>query len=208
MKVRIPINLAVEDLLSEIVLRRVLNERSVVYDVGYVYGLRGFGYLRKKTPSFNNAAKACPFLLLTDLDKGDCAPTLLAEWLGRGRDVHPNFVFRVAVREVESWLLADETSLAMSFGIKQMSLPQEPEDLPDPKLTLLKLATQARRDIREAVVWQDDESGRLMQGPDYNGALATHVRDAWGVRKSAARCPSLSGLFRALERLERNYRKG
>ena len=206
MKKRIPINLAVEDDLSEFVLRRVLKERRVVYDVGPVYGHRGFGYLKKQAAGFNNAAKACPFLLLTDLDKTRCAPKLVAEWLGSGRRAQRQFIFRVAVREVESWLLADERNLGAFLGLRKMRPISDPERLPDPKATLLEVAAEARRDLREAIVWRDERGGRFVQGPDYNGALAPYVKEAWDIDRARTRCPSLAGLFEALARLERGYR--
>jgi hypothetical protein len=207
MRARIPIRLAVEDDLSEYVIRRALLERSVQYDIGDVYCRGGFGYLKKQTASFNNAAKAGPFLLLTDLDQCTCAPTLVAEWIGPGRRVHPHFIFRVAVREVESWLLADEVNLAAFLGLKKSAHLPNPEDLGNPKATLLELAAQSRhRDIREAIVWRDERSGRFWQGPDYNGAMAPFVKNAWNVTIARQRCPSLNGLFIALARLEKSYR--
>ena len=59
MKGPIPIRIAVEDGLSEAVLRRALAKRPVRYAIGAVYSHGGFGYLKKKAGAFNNAAKAC-----------------------------------------------------------------------------------------------------------------------------------------------------
>ncbi len=206
MRARIPIRLAVEDNLSEYVLKRALSERSVKYEIGAVYCHGGFGYLKKRTASFNNAAKAGPFLLLTDLDQSPCAPNLVAEWLGPGRRQHPHFIFRVAVREVESWLLADDTNLGEFLGLRKPARVPNPESLQDPKATLLELASQSRhRDVREAIVWRDERSGRYLQGPDYNGAMAPFVEKAWDLDAARLRCPSLNGLLVALARLEEHY---
>ena len=206
MSSRIPIRLAVEDDLSEYVLRRALVERPVEYDIGAVYCRGGFGYLKKQTASFNNAAKAGPFLLLTDLDQYPCAPTLVAEWLGPKRRPHPHFIFRVAVREVESWLLADSANLRSFFGLRKSTYLSNPEDQEDPKAALLGLAAQSRyRELREAIVWRDERRGRYLQGPDYNGAMAPFVRKEWNVGTARLRCPSLNGLFVALDRLEQDY---
>jgi len=206
MKARIPISLAVEDDVSERVVRRVLKERSVEYDVGPVYGRRGFGYLKRQVASFNNAARASPFLLLTDLDQCPCPPSLLADWLGQSRR-HPHFIFRVAVREVESWLLADDVNLASFLGSRRRIAIPNPEGLEDPKSTLLGLAAEARRrEIRDAIVWRNKGSGELLQGPDYNGALAPFVEEVWNIRRARERCPSLAGFFAALDRLEKRDR--
>jgi hypothetical protein len=201
----IPIRLAVEDALSESVLRRLLAGRSVRYEVSAVYRRGGFGYLKKQAPGFNNAAKACPFLLLTDLDTHACPPDLLREWLGS--PPHEHFLLRVAVREVESWLLADTIALREYLGVKQPLKIVSPETVPDPKGTLLRTALGARpRMMRDALVWQDRKSGQILQGPDYNGALAEFVTKHWNPTLARRRCPSLARLLTALARLEKGYK--
>jgi hypothetical protein len=106
----IPIHLAVEDELSEWVLRRIIASRPTNYSIGAVFGKGGFGYLKRQVRAFNNAAKRCPFLLLTDLDQTDCPPQLIADWLDVPRQL--DFLLRVAVREVESWLFEGSTRVA------------------------------------------------------------------------------------------------
>ena len=116
-----PVNLAVEDDLSEVVLRTMLHKSGRQYAVCFCYGRSGFGYLKRKIVGFNNAAKGTPFLVLTDLDKKECAPLLIQEWLQVPK--HPNLLFRIAVRSVESWLLADRTSFASYLGVQRNSIP-------------------------------------------------------------------------------------
>jgi hypothetical protein len=200
-KAPIPIYLAVEDELSEWVLRRALSLRSVKYVIGGVYGNEGFGYLKKRATAFNNAAKRCPYLLLTDLDEYDCPPQLIEEWLGQPK--HPQLLLRVAVREVESWLLGDATGLSHFLGLRTVVQLTDPEKSADPKEDLLKLALKSpRRSMREALVWRDEESGRLFQGPDYNANLAKFVSNNWNVATARTKCPSLERLFAALARIE------
>src|ERR1041385_8982694 len=101
----IPVHLAVEDDLSESVLRKLLGDTNREYTIGMVFGGRGFGYLRNRVENFNAAAvSGTPIILLTDLDQHGCAPEIIHDWLQQ--QPHANLVFRVAVREVESWLLA------------------------------------------------------------------------------------------------------
>lgn len=91
--------LAVEDVLSEAVARRVLSSCGVA--VAQTIGLRGCGYLRRKASSLNRTALGFPVFMLTDLDSpGRCAGDLVDSWLGAPRN--PGFLFRVAVVEVES----------------------------------------------------------------------------------------------------------
>lgn len=196
------IRLAVEDALSEAILRRVLAERPVQYVIGAVYGKGGAGYLKKQTRAFNSAAHVYPFVLLTDLDDHECPPGLVTEWLA-GRPRNGMFLFRVAVREVESWLLADLASLRSFLHARGSRDIQTPEDLLDPKEELLRIAASGRvTQKREALVRRDDRSGQLRQGPDYNGTLAQFVAESWSVVTARSLCPSLDGLWSALQRLE------
>ncbi len=200
MNAPLPIYLAVEDELSEHVLRRLLKERPVPYAIGPVLQRGGFGYLKKQSPAFNNMARAVPVLLLTDLDNHPCAPALIDEWLTGPR--HPDFLLRVAVREVESWLLAAESGLSNYIGVGGRCLYDAPEALKDPKMELLKLAWSCpRREKREAIV-RRDSNGRLLQGPAYNAILGDFVYQGWQVKNAVRACPSLKRLINALEALE------
>jgi hypothetical protein len=204
MKPAIPLRLAVEDDLSGAVLHRVLEARPRSYVVGPVFGRKGFGYLKKQAPAFNNAARGGPFLILTDLDRSICPSQLIAEWLPQPQ--HRHLLLRVAVREVESWLLADDEGLIRHLGLRRRFACANPEELADPKATLLELAGgSARRALRDALVARDPEGGRLRQGPDYNGALARFVSGPWNLGLAASRCRSLARLQAALGRLEDNY---
>ncbi|MEI6178196.1 MAG: hypothetical protein WCS43_14980 [Verrucomicrobiota bacterium] len=203
MKTPIPIYLAIEDDLSEWMLRRLLSERPVPYAVGHVFKQGGFGYLKKQSPAFNNLAKACPVLLLTDLDQRPCAPELLDEWLKHPR--HPDFLLRVAVREVEAWLLACDSELSGFLGIRRDVHFPSPEVLPDPKAELLKLAADSpRRELREAIV-RRDTGGNLRQGPAYNSTLAQFVNQKWQSETASAKCPSLGRMLSALSALETDW---
>ena len=77
----IPILLAVEDDLSEAVLRKILTQSNRPYAVGTCYNHGGYGYIRKLIQGLNNAARGTPFLVLTDLDRVQCPPELITAWL-------------------------------------------------------------------------------------------------------------------------------
>ena len=94
----IPLYLAVEDSLSEGILRRLLRDSHNKFAIGSVFSKGGNGYLRSRISAWNKAAIHYPFLVLTDLDNSPCPSTLVREWLPVER--HPNLIFRVAVREV------------------------------------------------------------------------------------------------------------
>lgn len=200
----ISIHLAVEDDLSEIMLRHLLCTRSETYVIGAVFKQGGFGYLKKRTPAFNNMAKACPVILLTDLDQRPCPPELIADWLKQPK--HPDFLLRVAVREVEAWLLACDEPLGKYLAIRHMPSFHKPEELDDPKRELLKLAEgSTKRSIREAVA-RRDTGGNLRQGPAYNSTLSVFVNHLWEPKSAAARCPSLKRVLKALDYLEASWK--
>lgn len=200
MKSAIPIYVAVEDDLSETLLLRVLRERPVDYLIHLVFKRGGFGYLKKKTPDFNKLAKACPVLMLTDLDRCPCAPELIGDWLGHPK--HPDFLLRVAVREVEAWLLASSQALGDYLGLRKPPSFPNPESLPDPKLELLRLCeTSKRRELREATVRRTAD-GKFIQGPAYNSTMGKFVADHWDLPAAAKACPSLARMLNALTVLE------
>lgn len=192
----IPIDLAVEDELSDAVLRRLLKEAKQDFAVGTTYRDRGYGYLKRTIPGWNRAAKGKPILVLTDLDQHDCAPALVQAWLPDGR--HPNLIFRIAVREVESWVLADRVGLARFLRCPQRLLPEAPESLPDPKVALIDAASKSTsRELREDIVPRRGSTAKIGRG--YNLALTRFVRDQWNVAEAVSRAPSLA---RAAARLD------
>lgn len=195
------IHLAVEDDLSEMVLRRLLRGRTLPYEILAVFNGNGFGKLKKRARAFNNMARSHPVILLTDLDQGSCAPGLITDWLVE-RPKHPDFLFRVAVREVEAWLLACDRALGEFLAIRHLPSFPNPEELKDPKVELLKLAERSRkREIREAIS-RRDTGGKLCQGPAYNSTLAQFVDQYWMPQRAASRCRSLERVLNALERSE------
>jgi hypothetical protein len=200
----VPIHLAVEDELSEFVLRRILASRPVEYAVGAVFSHGGCGYLKKRAKGFNEAARGCPWLVLTDLDVNACPPDLVRNWLGR-RPRHPDFLLRVAVPEVESWVMADREGLRAHLGIGGRLVPREPEKLLDAKSELLSLAERSPdRAVREAIVFRGGD-GQLRQGADYNGELGRFVYRSWNLEAAKARARSLRRLLVALAELEKRH---
>jgi len=199
----IPVNLAVEDELSEAVLRRLLTEANRGFIVGTVYGRSGYGYLRRTIAGWNRAAKRVPTVVLTDLDNEECAPGLLDRWLSAPK--HPNLIFRVAVREVESWLLGDTTNLARYIGCPLGGIPQEPDALRDPKRTLIDLARRSRfAHIRSRIVPRKGSTAG--QGPDYNACLSDFVRNSWSISEACRRSLSLDRTVRCFSQFTPDWR--
>lgn len=192
----IPIDVAVEDQLSEQVVLKLLEVANRSFHVGTTYRRGGFGYLRRTINGWNAAAKGRPFIVLTDLDDGKCPSALIAEWLTS--DIHPNLIFRIAVREVEAWLLADSENLATYLRISAKHLPGDPDSLSDPKASLIDLAKRSRAsDVRANLVPRPGSTAK--QGPGHNEFLGAFVQRKWDVRAAAEQSRSLK---RALSRIE------
>jgi hypothetical protein len=184
----IPVNLATEDRLSEAVLRKLLLHSDRGYAIGTAYGHSGFGYLRKTIVGWNRGARGIPFVVLTDLDLADCPLALTREWLSGPK--HPNLLFRVAVREVESWLLSDPEHLAAYLGVRRSLIPDGPDQLQDPKYALVELAKRSRfAGIRSRIVPRRMSTAK--EGPDYNGCLIEFVDALWDVDQATHNSPSL-----------------
>lgn len=184
----VPMNLATEDEVSEIVLKRLLAS-SDRYAVGYAYRQGGFGYLRRTIGGWNTAAKGIPFVVLTDLDATACPVRLIDDWLPNGK--HPNLLFRIAVREVESWLLADPENLSDFLGISRRLISLTPDEVPDPKAAIINLARKSRsRIIREGIVPRRGSTAQI--GPDYNGCLGRFVGERWDIEVATSNSTSLA----------------
>ena len=112
---------------------------------------------------------------------------LRADWL-EGLPCPENLMLRVAVREAESWLLADHEAMRQLIGSKGVLL-RNPDELPDPKKFVLQLAEKASRDVRLDMV---RASGAVSgQGIGYNARLTALVSTAWSPERAAERSPSL-----------------
>ncbi|MDD5450883.1 MAG: DUF4276 family protein [Desulfovibrionales bacterium] len=198
----VPIHLAVEDDLSEAVMRRILQQCGRSYYIGSCYSQRGFGYLKRNVKGFNNAAKGTPFLILTDLDRSECAPTLISEWISA--PIQKNLLFRVAVRTVEAWLLADRTTFARFMGLSEKNLPENPDELEAPKQFLVELAQKCRkRQLRQALAPPAGSTAKV--GPDYNGKLIAFVQELWSPNKAAKHSPSLYRTVKAVSSFQPVY---
>lgn len=191
------ISAAVEGLVDETVIKSLINEAGAV--TGHVYGKKGKPSLRASIAGYNNAAKFRPWVVLIDLDQdASCAPELCHNWIA---NKGAKLCFRVAVRAIESWLLADRESIAKFLSVAQSRIPINPESEPNPKHVMVDLAARStRRSIREDMVPRPG-SGRSV-GPAYTSRLIEFVQSSlWRPKTAAERSQSLRGCRRCLERL-------
>lgn len=197
--VSVVISVAVEGVIDEAVVRRLADH--VGARVGPVYGRNGKAKLLNSVKGYNKAAHHSPWVVLADLDRdAECAPPFRSEWLP---SIAPLMCFRVVVREVEAWLMADRERIADFLRVPLTTIPLETESVEDPKQTLVNLARRSRRRaIREDMVPRV-ESGRQV-GPAYPSRLIQFVEDrkqGWRPDVAAECSNSLCRCMQCLRRL-------
>jgi hypothetical protein len=189
------VQLVVEDELSGVVLRKLVEQTGKDLSVYNVLSMGGFGKIKTGVRRFKNASHAIPHIVLTDLDRGECAPTLLKDW--NVDNSTQNLLFRVAVREVEAWLLADREGFAEYLNLPLAKIPQHPEQEDDPKQTLFSLVRKCKkRRLVEDMLPAVGSSASI--GPLYNIRMGNFVRDSWNIQRAIINSDSLS---RAIKRI-------
>jgi hypothetical protein len=171
------INFASEGMIDAAVARRL------ICHVGAEPGLERPAHGKHKLdPNISRYRRAAthghPWLILRDLDRDAACASELMERLGIENTF--DFCFRIAVREIESWLIADRYNLSQLLRIPVGKIESDPENLSNPKRHIIDLARSSRsRSIRDALV--PDERAGQEQGPEY-AALITHfARSDWDI---------------------------
>ncbi|PIA67571.1 DUF4276 family protein [Pseudomonas sediminis] len=182
------IALATEDYLSEIVCLRLLKELEGKLTPQLLLRKGGSGYLKSNIRKWCELSNTLPVLILTDLDNTKCPLLLIQSWLEKDKKPD-NLLIRVAVREIESWLIADHEAIQDFLNSKER-LSVKPDEIQDPKQYLLNLAKKAPRQIRDDLVQVN--KGSIRQGLGYNNLLAKFVTETWDPERAAARSPSLA----------------
>lgn len=195
----VAVTAVVEGLLDEAVVTRLVRDSGA--EIAHVHVKRGKAHILGRLHGYDAASRISPWLVLVDLDADfNCAPEMKATHLPRPG---AQMCFRIAVRELEAWLLGDADRLAQFLGILPATIPRSPEALADPKAEMVRLATRSkRREIRLGLVPRP-ESGRT-EGPTYTSRLGEFVMDAatgWRPEVAAGRCDSLRRAIACLRRL-------
>ncbi len=176
--------------MDEAVLSEVV--RSAGLATARVFGRSGKQHLLDNIHRYNQAARHSPWVALVDLDREQgCVGPFVTRHLPRPSRC---MRFRVAVREVEAWLMADSLRLASFLRIARATVPAEPDSVADPKLTMVNLARTSRSArIRRDMVPRPGSGAS--EGPAYASRLiefATsggwRVEAALAVSESLRRC--------------------
>jgi hypothetical protein len=187
---------AVEDELSKVVALKLL-ENKFAYDPR-VLRKNGYGYLKKNLKSFCETARNVGrVLIVTDLDSTTCAPQLIKNWFGV-MTKPDRMLFRIAVREIEAWIMADRDAFARFLDIEVNKIEKNMEELADPKRHLLQLAEHVKdRKLKHDLVKK--EKAIATQGLGYNKRLSEFTSNHWCPQRASENSPSLK---KAIMRIE------
>lgn len=196
------VDLVVEDRVSEAVARRILLSKNI--PIGTARGFHGKGYIDSKHSSYYNASRNVPYqhyLVIRDLDTSDCVKKLLAR-ISPGRS--KKFIFRVAIKEIETWLIADSDNFAEYLGVHKSRLQIDPESIEDPKRFIVNLAAGSRkREIRRAL--RSDGSGGISYGSGFNSTMIEFVQAKWDFDSAASKSESLFRALAAIDELKASW---
>ena len=193
----------VEDVLTRQVVIRLISRLKAQFPFvsladGNPVVTQGSGRLKEKAQKFRDAAQhGIDSLLVTDLDTWATPNDLGRDWFGVLclSELPDGFIFRIAVREIESWILADKDGLARYLLISPDNFPDNSDAIPDPKQFLLNLvATKCRRKrFRDMLPLKGQKIGI-----GYNPVLSDFIDNHWDIDRAMFRSASLK---RALEKV-------
>lgn len=114
---------------------------------------------------------------------------------------HANLLLRVAVKEVEAWILGCRSAFAQFLGISDKLIPRQVDEIEDPKEFVVSLARRSRRrDVRVGITPAKGSTARV--GPDYNGRMVEFVQEYWIPEIAEENSPSLRRTRRILAEFE------
>lgn len=195
------VDLLVEGVVDEIVVRAVL--AAIGLQVGTVYGRKGIGYVRERAEGIAvRGAHGGRVLIVADaMDvpapcPGEASRMLVAE-------PPSGTLVRLAVNEIEAWLLASRPELAAFLRVPVSRVPLNSDDVVDPKQTFVNLARASRSSrLKQMIVPKEGTSASV--GIGYVDAVAEFVESSWNLASASGVSPSLRKMeTRLLERFAR-----
>lgn len=192
------IHTIVEGVMDEAMASRIVT--ALGHTPGPCYGKKGVDYIKEKIKNFNESATIINYLALVDFmdTKSPCPGAVVTAWLPHRR---PKMLLRMVVRELESWLLADRKNLADFLQIALSKVPVNPEEVKDPKLTLVNLARSSRsKRIRESLVPDLESTAKV--GRLYTSEIIQFINQQWDISSARQNSPSLERCCKCLQTLE------
>jgi hypothetical protein len=176
----------VEGQLDGRLLRVLWRQLGLAVDELNVRDSGGGNEFWRRAAGFNKAGRHQRVVGLVDLEQAACPLLLLKRMRPR---LSEGFQLRIAVRMLESWLLADRQAMAAFLGVAIDRLPREPDLEAHPKRTLVELARRSRkRWIREALV---PEGTGAAVGHTFTPVIGGFIDGQWHVSRARLNSPSL-----------------
>lgn len=187
------VQLVVEDRLQDAALRCILHKYKPEVFIRPTAGLRGINYILEKIEDYNRASKFCQYIVLIDLDKRKCAPDLVRRLI----TFPPTdlFYFRIAVREIEAWLIADRKGFSKFLSIPTNRIPFNSEGIMNPKEKIISWAHQSRKRKIKGLI----PTGSYSIGPEYNKILSEFIWHYWDIEEA---CKHNNSLKRTVDRIK------
>lgn len=206
MSLPIHVSLVVEGQTDERVLTKIINTYTPGLVINTCFGKRGIAYIREKAHGFaKTASSQSPYICLIDLDREDCPLKVIGDCLPDGG--HDFFVLRVAVKEVEAWLLADAHNMARFLSAPSDKIPRYPDQCADPKRDLIDLARRhGNTKLKRNLV--PDEGSSAKVGRSYGSEIDRFIIEHWDIAAAQENSPSLRRAIAAVQRLETNLSGG
>jgi hypothetical protein len=192
---RVNINIVHEGALDFVVLKKILSRINPYLDP-IPYGGRGKQYIESKLPNFNIVASRnkAKYIALLDLDRESCVVRYLNKIVPKQKS--DGLIIRIAVKEVESWLLADRNAIAKYLSLPVSKIPYRPDELSDPKNEIFTLARQSKIiKIREGI---PPRTNSQKEGSAYTTIMSEFVRQHWRHSVAEKSSPSLNRALKSI----------
>jgi len=137
-------------------------------------GTDGWAVLEELKAGSRRDLSEIPVFMLTDQDApSQCPPQLVQAWTKGERN--SKFFLRVAVMEVESWVMADRRGFADFLSIPVNRIPENTDVILQPKEFLVSLARLSKKTrLRQEIVPLPGATSKV--GPEYNSRLGSNSR--------------------------------
>lgn len=167
-------------------------QQEILLTSGHPVVTHGFGKLKEKAIRLRDASRSgikCFFL--TDLDQYATPNELGRDWFGIQclSELPSHFIFRISIREIESWIMADREAFAKFMSIQASCIPENTDSLPDPKQFLFNLIRQKCR--KKKYTDMLPLPGQHV-GMSYNSMLVEFVDNMWSMTRAMVHSPSLN----------------
>ena len=197
----LPLAVVAEDKLTQAVLHKLVHTYLPEYAISRSEVKNGRGNVQKSLAGYASLANVMPVIVGVDLDHDECASTLLAGWADEF-DPHPNLIIRVAVTEIESWVLADRKRCADFINATSDEISRDPDSLENPKKAFLDLArANAHEELKKDLVPRNYDRNYPRIGPAYNLRMTAFVASRWRPHVARPKSDSLHRAITAMEKL-------